>query len=279
MPQTSNPLIPGPRRPSRAKHWIIALIVLVVGGFWIVQTARRGAFTADPSGVTVVHSTTPSNGERDVLPNVFISAYLNPGHAIDRGTLDDRSVTLVRSSDRMPVAAQVSTSAACDDIVLTPIKMLEPRTRYTFSVRGVKDSTGADLLPFSMSFTTSGGAATTQYPVGFEKLGLASEPELYTAITVGPDRYLYAATMDGKIYRRPIRQDGSPGESQVIKSVQQANDGPRLITGICSIPNPPRTISCCGSVTDSSCSTSAGSRRWRATPTGPARSARSVART
>src|SRR5438552_15495202 len=130
MTQMSNPYFPPPARSSRAKHVMIALIVVMIGGVWVVQTARRGAFTADPSGVTMVISTTPAKGDRDVLPNIFVSAYLNPGHAIDRGSLDGQSVQLYRAADHMPVAAQVSTSAACADIVLTPAQMREPRTQY-----------------------------------------------------------------------------------------------------------------------------------------------------
>jgi glucose/arabinose dehydrogenase len=242
MQHLSNPLMyePGPGRRGRAKHVIIAVILLSAAAAWIVQTARRGKFTADPSGVTLVTSTTPANGEADVLPNAFICAYLNPGHALDRATLDSQSVRLYRADNLMPVAAQVSTSAACDDIVLTPLQILEPRTKYTFEVNGVKDSTGADLLAFSMSFTTSGGNATSQYPVAFEKLDLPSAAEFYTCLTVGPDHQLYAATMDGKILRRAIREDGSLGEAQVIKSVQEANDGPRVITGICFDPKSTR---------------------------------------
>jgi glucose/arabinose dehydrogenase len=238
MQHLSNPLMydPAPARRSRAKHVVVAVLMLGLAAVWVVQSARRGKFTADPSGVTIVTSTTPADGEGEVLPNSFVCAYLNPGHALDRASLDGQSVRLYRTDNRMPVAAQVSTSAACDDIVLTPVQMLEPRTKYTFEVNGVKDSTGADVLAFSMSFTTSGGNATSQYPVAFEKLDLAGEQELYTALTVGPDHQLYVATIDGKILRRPIREDGSLGESQVIRSLQEANDGPRLITGICFDP-------------------------------------------
>src|SRR5437867_395808 len=130
MQHLSNPMMyePGPGRRSPARHVIVAVIVLSLAAAWIVQTARRGKFTADPSGVTLVTSTTPANGEGEVLANAFICAYLNPGHAIDRATLDSQSVRLYRADNRMPIAAQVSTSAACDDIVLTPLQMLESRT-------------------------------------------------------------------------------------------------------------------------------------------------------
>src|SRR5215212_4425822 len=123
-PATAATLRPVKRRGA-ARRWIIAAFAVAVGLYWIVQTFRRGMFTADPSGVTMVTNTAPGKGENDVLPNAFISAYLNPGHSIDRGTLDGHSARLYRTGDHMPVAAQVSTSAACDDIVLTPMQMLE----------------------------------------------------------------------------------------------------------------------------------------------------------
>jgi hypothetical protein len=161
MLQTATPSLPEfaiSRRPRRRPGRIIGtILVLGIGLFWIVQTVRRGMFSPDPSGVTMVTSTTPARGDAEVLPNTFVTAYFNPGHSIDRGTLDNATVRLYRTGDRMPVAATVSTSAACDDIVLTPTQMLEPRTQYTFEVDGVKHSTGAEMLPFKMTFTTSGG--------------------------------------------------------------------------------------------------------------------------
>src|SRR5438477_13173986 len=99
------------RTPRRfnPKHLIIATIALAIGGFWIIQTLRRGSFHADPSGVTNITYTRPADGERDVLPNTFISAYLNPGHALDPDTLDQQTVMLYRTADHKLVPAQINT--------------------------------------------------------------------------------------------------------------------------------------------------------------------------
>jgi hypothetical protein len=142
-------------RPSRRKQWIVGLIVASAGLFWVVQTFRKGALTADPGSVTMVIVSRPSDGARNVAPDGVIFAGLNPDHALDPGTLDGGSVRLVRADNRAPVPAQVSTSAAGDQLVLTPLRTLDPSTKYTFEVDGVKDAAGADLLPFTMSFTTS----------------------------------------------------------------------------------------------------------------------------
>src|SRR5256885_8691999 len=123
---------PTPRR-FNTKHLIIATIAVAVGGFWIIQAFRRGSFLADPSGVTNITYTRPADGERDVLPNAFIAAYLNPGHAIDPDSLGPQTVQLYRTADRKLIPAQINTSGGNDDIVLTPMSLLEPGTRYTFA--------------------------------------------------------------------------------------------------------------------------------------------------
>jgi glucose/arabinose dehydrogenase len=217
---------------SPARRVFIAILALAAGGIWLAQTLRRGAFTADPSGVGIVTNTRPADGERDVLPNAFVSVDLNSNEAIDPDSIDNSTVALYREPGHELVAARVNTSAAGDSVVLTPLEMLAPKTRYVFEIRGVKDLTGEDLLPFTMSFTTSGGASTQQYPAAFEKIDLPGDHEYYTALTTGPDQQLYAGTVDGKIIRRPILGDGSLGDPQVIKTVQESNRGPRLITGI-----------------------------------------------
>jgi glucose/arabinose dehydrogenase len=239
MPQPFDPMMPPGSRPFRAKHAVVAALVLLGAAAWIFQSLRRGSFQADPSGITMVTNTRPADGESGVLPNSFISAYLNNGHAIDPNprTLNTQTVRLYRTRDGAAVPAQVTTSAAGDDIVLKPIEMLETGTQYTFEIKGVKDRAGAALLPFAMSFSTSSEGAAAQYPAAFEKVELPGDQEHYTGLTIGPDHRLYAGTADGKIIRRAINADGTLGESRVIPSVQAANKGPRVITGIVFDPH------------------------------------------
>src|SRR2546422_1081252 len=105
-------------------------------------------------------------------------------------------------------------------LVLTPMALLEPGTRYTFEVRGVKDTSGADLMKFNMSFTTSGGTPTESFPVAFEKIDLPSDAARYTGLAVGPDHKLYAGTADGRIFRRAIMPDGTLGDSEIIDTIK-----------------------------------------------------------
>ena len=230
-PIQPNPLSYEPKR-SRAKQIILLTVAASIGLVWLVQTIRRGKLTADPAGVTTISYTRPADGESNVLPNAFISAYLNPGHAIDPESVDNRSVRLVTTDGEEMVAARVNTSAGGDAIILTPLTMLQPNTSYTFEIKGVTNLTGDELLPYSMKFTTSAGAPASTYPAAFDKVPLPSGHQYYTGLTVGPDHRLYAGTVDGKIIRHDIATDGSLSEVQVIETVQTANQGPRLITGV-----------------------------------------------
>jgi glucose/arabinose dehydrogenase len=226
------------RKTPRTKQLVIGLILLAFGAYWTIQALRRGSFTANPAGVSFITNTRPADGEKNVLPNsLHIEARLNPGQAINPETVDTVTVKLYRTEDKKPVPAQVNTSAAGDVITLTPLNMLEPSTQYTFEVRGVKDVTGTDLMPYNMSFTTSEGAPATTYPVGFEKSDLPRDNAHYTGLAIGPDHCLYAGTADGRIIRRRILDDGALApEAEVIAAVQAGNNGPRLITGIAFEP-------------------------------------------
>src|SRR5829696_6320824 len=129
-----------PARRSNVGRVVLAVILIAMGAGWVVSSFRAGKLVVDPEGVTMIVLTRPGDGEKDVLPNSFVSADLNSGHAIDPGTLSTKSVKLFRDRDNDPVAAAVNTSAAGDSIVLQPMQQLEPRTVYRFVVtRGVKD--------------------------------------------------------------------------------------------------------------------------------------------
>ncbi len=236
MQSAVNSIYERPRRRWKVSHVVVGLLVVAAGCYWLLQMMRKGAKFADPSGVTTVTYSRPADGEKEVLPNTFVSVYLSAGHSVDPASLNVSTVRLYRTSDNKAVPAQCNTSAAGDDIVLTPLAMLDPQTKYTFEIRGVKDTTGADLMPYTMSFTTSGGARTEAFPVAFDKLDLPSESARYTCLDMGPDGKLYASTVDGRIMRREILPDGTLGTAQVISSLVKANNGPRLITGICFDP-------------------------------------------
>jgi len=230
----SAPSLPARRNLMRL---VAPAILICLGVIWIGSNLKQGKILVDPSGVTMVTITRPSDGETNVQPNRFISADLNAGHALDPGTLSNRVVRLYRTSDHDPVPADVNTSAAGDAIVLQPQSLLQPGTAYTFEItRSLKDRKGQPILPFTMTFTTGAGQGLSKFPVAFEKITLPVQSEFYTGLAVGPDRRLYAGTAAGKILRWNINPDGTLGPAQAISTLLSQNHGPRLITGICFDP-------------------------------------------
>ncbi len=189
----------------------------------------------------IVTDTRPIDGAIRVTPNSFIAADVNlphTGHGVDPRTLTDQNVKLYRTRDRAPVPAVVNTSGAGDSIVLQPVDLLNAETEYTFEVTsGLKDTSGEGFHPFVMRFRTSAGARARDFPAAFEKVALPELNEVFTGLAIGPDRHLYAGTFDGKIVRMSLREDGTPGSPEFITTVQRANAGPRLITGVCFDPS------------------------------------------
>jgi glucose/arabinose dehydrogenase len=221
-----------PRAHSRAVYFCISAVGVLLAAVWLIGTIGYGHFNADASGISMVQGTHPADGEKNVLPTSFVSAYLNAGNAIDPHSLNSRTVRLYRAKDHQSVAARMNTSAAGDNIVVQPIDLLETSTKYVFEVNGVKDTGGAELLPFQMSFTTSGGIVASNYSVAFEKADLLTEREHFTALAIGPDHRLYAGTAAGNIIACDIKSDGSFANKNIIRTILIANHGPRLITGI-----------------------------------------------
>lgn len=79
--------------------------------------------------------------------------------------------------------------------------------------------------------------------IHFDKIALPAADGLpdgmgagYTAVKVGPDGRLYAASVDGRIFRFPIRDDGTLAVPTVIDSIPKAEGGKRLLIGLCFDP-------------------------------------------
>lgn len=188
------------------------------------------AAPAQPS----ITGTSPANGATGVPLDASISTNLNlPNSGLDPATVIPANVQLYPTSTSVPVSATVTTSAAGDSILLQPNAFLAPDTQYTFVVTsGVKDTTGASMTPFTMSFTTGTTASTADPSLKFEQVALPTATGAqFTDVKVGPDHRLYASTQDGRIFRWTTNADGTLGTPQIITSLQDANGGNRLITG------------------------------------------------
>ena len=79
---------------------------------------------------------------------------------------------------------------------------------------------------------------TPDSAIYFEKVALPTAHGAgFTAVQVGMDRRLYAASDDGRIFRYDINADGSVGPARIFTTLQKAEGGPRLITGFCFDPH------------------------------------------
>ncbi len=181
-----------------------------------------------------VRPASPQDGEQMVNPASPVTADVNVvGSAIDSASLTAAAVQLTEHATGALVAAQLNTSGGGDAVVLQPNVVLKPNTQYDFAITdALKDTSGLRFLPESRSFVT-GSATAVGTAVKFEQVALSSAPaNPYTAVEIGPDNKLYAATLTGKILRFNILPDGTLGTFQTINSVVSANGGLRTIIGL-----------------------------------------------
>lgn len=81
----------------------------------------------------------------------------------------------------------------------------------------------------------AGGAGTSHLPPRFEQVSFASG-DPFTSLVVGPDRRLYAGTLDGLIFRYDLAADGTMLRVDTIRTLQQAEGGPRALIGMAFDP-------------------------------------------
>jgi hypothetical protein len=229
--------------------WLGAVAATVIVYAVTIAFATREKQHAPPLPLPYVCLTRPDKNETNVLPNTFIAAdiYLpNYGSGVATLTMNTKNVKLCKvvGDKEIEVPGHVNTSGAGDSIVFQPMDMLDVDSKYHFSVRGVRDTSGALFMPYDMNFTTAPATALSQYPVAFDHIQMKHTwGNIFTGLTVGPDHRLYAGTFDGRIMRYDFLPDGTLSEAHVINTVLNANKGPdnatgnRLITGICFDPS------------------------------------------
>ncbi|QOV88697.1 PQQ-dependent sugar dehydrogenase [Humisphaera borealis] len=239
----------------RRKLWIAALAVLlalslIVAPF-LFYLRGSGIKTSVLNNVVpgyaklehpFVTTARPNPSEGVISCNSFIAVDVmlpNAGYVVDAATVNSGSVRLIRKLDSWIVPARVNTSAAGDALVLQPEQALSPNTYYRFEILpALKDTAGASFKPFRTGFTTGGAGEASTMPVAFEKIELPlTAGRMYTAVAVGPDGDLYAATYTGDLLRCSLHSDGTIASVDVIETVHRANGGDRLITGICFDPD------------------------------------------
>ncbi|MDQ3441627.1 MAG: Ig-like domain-containing protein, partial [Planctomycetota bacterium] len=185
-------------------------------------------------------SSDPANGQVSVHRDTTIrnSVYLpTAGAGVDEASLTAATVKLTRTNDGTVVPGVAGTSGGGDVINFAPGVLLDANTNYTFVIDGAKDTSGATFLRYEISFTTGTQSTPVNTNYSFEKVTLNSASgHSYTAVKMGPDGKLYAASLEGLIQRFSINADGTLGAAENITSIQTNAGGNRFLTGIAFDP-------------------------------------------
>ena len=190
-----------------------------------------------------IASVTPSNGASNVATgtfSVFAGLQLtSTGGGIDRATLVGSTVRVTTVADGSAVAGTMNTSGGGDVIVFTPSAQLTNDTTYRFDVTsGVRDVSGAAFEPWSSIFTMGSGLSSSGLAgVAFDKAATPATGQMFTSVVMGPDHNLYAATLDGYLFRYPVAADGSLAVGTRIDTIRTHAGGARTIIGMAFDPS------------------------------------------
>ncbi|MBC8123923.1 MAG: choice-of-anchor D domain-containing protein [Gemmatimonadaceae bacterium] len=240
--------IPSPAMPFFADETTARAGILTYTTEAADVAVRFDAFNVEylTSGVTPssrprVTGTLPASGATDVPRDTAVSvdvALPNPGAGVEERTLNTDNVQLFRSSDTALVPGAINTSGGGDVIVYQPSVLLDASTNYTFKVtEGVTDQASTPFEPFSMTFKTGTTTNVTPTPgVSFTQSEVYSGAAL-TSLLIGPDSNLYAASLDGTLYRWAIDNAGNLTTPETFTGLAG-----RAIIGLAFDPTNPRTL-------------------------------------
>lgn len=189
----------------------------------------------DPSRPRVAQ-VTPGGGETNTVRDLSVTTELYlPAGATNPNTVTTDNVRLIKVSDGSQVPSSVNTSGGGDVLVLTPTSTLEANTQYRFEVTdGVRDIAGHPFMPFESVFTTGTLVSGTGIAgVSFTQESTAAGGKMFTSVTFGPDGRLYAATLNGNIFRYDVADDGALSNEFQISTVRTMNGNTdRTIIGL-----------------------------------------------
>lgn len=236
--------------------WAIIVIVLGVGGAYALKgtglkswirdhTIGKPARPPKPIPSVGIAETTPVDCDGNVPVDVTLRLQIDGRTGpVDPATFRPNMVTIIRTRDRVKLDADSRLSEDGSSFILKPKQPLERDTCYSVYVTAGMKTLGndkqkpADVKNFSMAFTTEGSLDKS---IRFEQVKLPSAQKVgFTCVTIAPDGRLWAGSDDGRIFRFEIAPDGTLLSPQVITSLQEANGGPRLISGFCFDPKAPK---------------------------------------
>jgi hypothetical protein len=189
------------------------------------------------AGRPTVTATRPADGETNVSRDAFIAVDVSlptAGSGVDTDTLTPTSVKLYRTFDGLAIEGVINTSGGGDAIVFVPVAPLAANTQYTFEITDeVKDLSGASFVPYIARFTTGTQGGVVDSSVSFEQLPQqVTAGAKYTSVVVGPDKKLYATTIDGRILRWNVNADGSLSSPQTINTIITKEGVERMAIGL-----------------------------------------------
>lgn len=219
--------------PSATTPFKSATITITVSDGLLTVDATGGTNTKinyisiKPSSSTrpSVVSVNPADGSQNVSDKTSVSTSVLklPNGGINNATITSSNVYLYEEKTGARVASHVNGTGGGDAITLVPDSALKLSTSYVFTITsGVKDLSGASFIPYSSTFTTSSVSTGQLTNIKFDKIQLPNTVGRHTSLTIGPDKKLYALSVDGLIKRFPINTDGTLGTPELIYSLQDA---------------------------------------------------------
>ena len=200
--------------------------------------AYSSTFTTLPDGVPAVLRSRPADGDNAV--SIYDTSAINNdinaiGGGVDPASLGSASVYLTNRVTGERIGGTASTSGGGDTITFALDGQLTEGTEYQFDVTsGVQAVDGTPFIPYTSTFTTSGsGSENPTQPTPNVELAFqqTSNEVRHSSLAVGPDGNLYASTIDGRILRYPIAEDGSLGAPETLTTLTDPDGSPRLIIG------------------------------------------------
>ena len=165
----------------------------------------------------------PKNSSQNVSENTSISTSVLklPNGGINNSTITSNTVYLIEAGTGALVASNVNGTGGGDAITLVPSSSLKLNTTYNFNITdGVKDLSGASIVPYASTFTTSSASTSEIINVKFDKVVLPNATGHHSSLTIGPDGKLYALNIDGLIKRFSINSDGTLATPDTLYSLQ-----------------------------------------------------------
>ena len=200
-------------------------------------------FTTVAADVPSVTGTTPYDGETGV--SVYDTAAINSSGingvngGVDPATLSSNTVYLTNLTTGARVPGTASTSGGGDTITFGLAEPLAEGTEYQFDVTsGVRSLEGAvPFTPYTSTFITSGaGGENPSQPSNAVLTFQPSTDDVRHSSLVVLGTYLYASTIDGRILRYPVADDGSLGAAEQLTALTEPDGKARLTVGFAFDP-------------------------------------------